>query len=928
MSVSRTIGWKLASALLAAGSLIMVAAVSRFVSPPFPDTTADNVLGQPDFVHNAANTPDAKSMFTNGGLARVAIDKSVSPNRVYVADTRNSRVLGYSSITALVNGAAANIVIGQPDFFSASCNTLGPSAKSLCGPEGVAVDSTGNLWVSDSNANNRVLEYNHPFAQSITSGFTANVVLGQGGSFTATACNNGGGPSKANFCDPEGIALDAGNHLWVADRTNSRVLEFNAPLTSDAANLVIGQPKFNTGSCNNGGVTKSSLCHADDVALDSNGNLYVSDYNNSRVLEYNTPLTVTGIAGSGDGIADRVWGQAGSFTASTCNNGGVSATSLCTPAGVGLDSSNKLYTVDTSNNRILEYDETTNPPSNTVANHVFGQGGSFTATNACNQGGLSAASLCNPQDVALSSSGLVAMDTSNNRVLKYNTPLFSQTANVVLGQPDFLHNAANSVDAEGMNGAHGITVDKNNHLYVADEQNSRVLGYTSTASFANGAPANLVIGQPDLFSGGCNNLGLSSSSLCNPLAVATDSAGNLYVSDLNNHRVLEYNAPFSQGISHGFTAHLVFGQAGSFTSNTCNLGGESAATLCNPDGLAVDVNSNLYVADRSNNRVVEYNTPLTVTAISGSGDTTADKEFGQGSAGTDFSHQNCGLSASSLCNPFGVAADASKNVYIADHDNNRVLEYKETTNPPGNFTANLEFGQGNGSGTDFTHNSPNSSGVNATGLNNPHKVTLDSQANLYVSDNANNRVLEYNTPLTVTSIPGSGNTTADMVFGQANSFTSNQCNFNGGPSNQSLCAPVGVALDTTADLLVGDFNNNRVLKFLKPLATPGAVTLSPSPLNFGKVATGSSLTLNVHATNTGSVPVLFTGLTITGTNAADFKVASNACSGYISAGVSCLIGVTFKPTSPAGTAETAKLTVFDNGSNSPQADTLNGTSDT
>jgi hypothetical protein len=200
--------------------------------------------------------------------------------------------------------------------------------------------------------------------------------------------------------------------------------------------------------------------------------------------------------------------------------------------------------------------------------------------------------------------------------------------------------------------------------------------------------------------------------------------------------------------------------------------------------------------------------------------------------------------------------------------------------------------------------------------------------NLFVSDGGNNRVLEYNTPLTVTAVAGSGDTTADTVFGQANSFTGNQCNFNGGPSNQSLCGPVGVALDSTADLLVGDFNNNRVLKFLKPLATPGVVTLSPIPRTFGNVAKGNSRTASVQATNTGSVPVLFSGVTITGINAADFKVASNTCSGYIKAATSCLIGLTFTPTSPIGTNETATLTVFDNGSNAPQSDTLSGTSAT
>jgi hypothetical protein len=86
------------------------------------DTTADLVLGQFNFAHNTPNLVDGSGLWMNlaGGdyNGDVAIDRSVSPNRLWVADTENNRVLGWSSVRAFSSHAPAEIVIGQPDFTS------------------------------------------------------------------------------------------------------------------------------------------------------------------------------------------------------------------------------------------------------------------------------------------------------------------------------------------------------------------------------------------------------------------------------------------------------------------------------------------------------------------------------------------------------------------------------------------------------------------------------------------------------------------------------------------------------------------------------------------------------------------------------------------------------------------------------------------
>lgn len=358
---------------------------------------------------------------------------------------------------------AADRVFGQPDFTHNVVNNGGLSAISLYANAGVALDAQGNLYVADTN-NNRVLQYNAP----LSAGATADRVFGQP-DFTHSTANNGG-ISANSLVAPNGVALDAQGNLYVADSGNNRVLVYDAPLSLGAtADHVFGQPDFTHNSSNNGGISANSLSFPASVALDAQGNLYVADGGNSRVLEYDAPLTT-------DRTAERVFGQP-DFTHSTVNNGGVSATSLYAPSGVALDAQGNLYVGDTNNHRVLEYNAplTTDP----TADHVFGQ--PDMDSNTINNGGLSAASLHSPRGVAVDALGnLYVADHTNNRVLKYNTPRSAgTTADRVFGQPDFTHNTANNggISASSLSTTSGVALDAQGNLYVADYGNSRVLQY-------------------------------------------------------------------------------------------------------------------------------------------------------------------------------------------------------------------------------------------------------------------------------------------------------------------------------------------------------------------------------------------------------------------------------------------------------------------
>ena len=349
------------------------------------------------------------------------------------------------------------------------------------------------------------------------------------------------------------------------------------------------------------------------------------------------------------------------------------------------------------------------------------------------------------------------------------------------------------ISAESLAAPSAALIDDTGRLYVADQANHRVLSYP-----VGSRAADLVYGQGGSFVDNTMNAGgISASSLDAPAGLAFEAAGdsdagssdagggatvNLYVADSGNHRILFFPAGST-------TATRVYGQSGSFT--TADPGSSpSADTLFQPNGLAVDGNGNLFVADALSHRVLRYP----------AGSTTADRVYGQLGDFTTRVANKSGLGADSLKNPTDVAIDATGGLFIADTGNWRVLHYSGSST-----TADRVYGQGGS----FVVALPNNGGISKTSLNLPQFVTSQG-GDLWVSDSSNNRVLRF---------PGSS-TTADRVLGQLGSFTTASANA-GGIGARSLRKPVGLAFNAAGDLFVGDSLNHRVLELAKTCATVG-----------------------------------------------------------------------------------------------------------
>ena len=364
-------------------------------------TTASRVYGQGgNFATNTVNMGGI-SATTLSGSTEITLDSS---GGLYVCDTYNHRVLYFAT-----GSTTASRVYGQGGNFATNTENKGdisapsnfppppppspvPSATSLNFPYSATVDSSGGLYVADSD-NNRLLYF-------ATGSTTVSRVYGQDGNF-ATATENMGGISATTLSGSNDVKLDSSGGLYVCDTYNRRVLYFATGSTT--ASRVYGQGGgFTTNTRNLGGISSTSLNEPFGVTLDSSGGLYVADQYNSRVLYFATGSTT----------ASRVYGQGNVFTTMTNNKGGISATSLNSPTGVTLDSSEGLYVSDL--NRVLYF-----ATGSTTASRVFGQDGNFTS-NTQNKGGISATSLYIPFNVALDSSGgLYVPDTLNHRVLYY-----------------------------------------------------------------------------------------------------------------------------------------------------------------------------------------------------------------------------------------------------------------------------------------------------------------------------------------------------------------------------------------------------------------------------------------------------------------------------------------------------------------------------
>ncbi len=635
------------------------------------------------------NLVDARSLYVPQA---VAVDTSASPPILYVADTGNHRVLAWRNAQDFANGAPADVVIGQRDMFSTI--PLGPGTTFTSGlnqPTGLAVDSSGRLFVLDAG-NNRVLRYPPPFGQPAGEPVLADLVIGQS-NFNSRAANAGGASARTLSLTSTrgpfrtGALFDAQGNLWVTDAGNHRVLRYPAASVGSgasngpAADRVLGQPDFT--SISPLGVSAANLLVKDrmnapsSLAFDNAGRLFVPDALN-RVLVF-APDPPSGAAAARlIGIVVRAAGEPAPPV--------VNATALNEPQGV-LVVNNFPLVIDSGNHRILRYDPVDLWPPETearvspAAQAVIGQNSLTSTTQARpNRGrpGIVGNGFSLPVQAAFAGGETFVVDAGNSRVLVFGDlssgPQASESspyeARRVLGQVGFDFGAPNLVEGRefwfnstSFAGA-GIAIDSRSsppRLYVADSLNHRVLGFRDARRVRPGDSADVVIGQPDLFHSTANyppteTAAPTASNLRLPSAVAVDPEGNLWVADLGNARVLRFRNPFANPAPLP-AADLVLGQS-DFTTRITDA---TSRTMSAPAGLAFAPDGVLAVADAAHHRVLVFRPPFT-------NGMSASLVIGQ----PDETTSSAGSSDNRFNGPRHAAIDSDGRLYVADSGNNRV----------------------------------------------------------------------------------------------------------------------------------------------------------------------------------------------------------------------------------------------------------------
>lgn len=359
---------------------------------------------------------------------------------------------------------------------------------------------------------------------------------------------------------------------------------------SPAATRVIGQKTFEGFATYQGGQPGADgLSSPTGNPVFAGDKLYLSDYGSNRVLGF------TGLPTGNGASASFVLGQS-TFESVAAGSG---AGGLSGPQGLASDGT-RFAVADTSHNRVLLYN-TLPADTGAEASFVIGQPDSTTTATGCDGVTLSGPSAAN-----ISNGRLIVADTSNNRVLVWNTLPTSDgaPADLVLGQKDFTHCVANDANADRVRDANpsattlflpnGVWSD-GTRLVVADNSNNRVLIWNQFPT-RDGQAADVVVGQTGFTVRGAAT---TATGLSSPCAVSGTPL-QLFVADCENHRVLVWN---QFPAANGAAAEVVLGQR-NLTSKV-QLAPPTSESFSFPNGIFLS-GSTVGVVDGGNHRVLLF----------------------------------------------------------------------------------------------------------------------------------------------------------------------------------------------------------------------------------------------------------------------------------------------------------------------------------
>jgi len=803
----------------------------------------------------------------------VAVDSS---NNVYIADQYNCVVRKVDTTNTITTIAGTGN----------SCGFSGDGGKGTAAqlyyPQGVGVDTFGNLYIGD---------YQNCVVRKVV--LSTDTISTVAGNHTCGYTGDGGTATSAELNVINGVAADSVGNLFIADEGNCVVRE----VTKSTGKISTIAGNHTCGFSGDGGVaTAAELNQVYGIAVNSGGTLVtVADYYNQRIRQFTVGGNINTVAGNGTACSGTCGSGSAATSAELYYPVGIAATSggtyyigdnynyvvdsftvggnlniaagnlspnvetlvnnvpatgvvLNYPFGIADDSSGNIYVADSHNFMVREAIKSSGLMTFFAGTGTYGYTG--------DGGAATSAEISYDYGVAKDSSGNVYIaDTNGNCLIReVKSGNISTLAGFVVSTTSTrcgsLGDGGPAIGAE-LYQPYGVAVDSKGNIYIADYYNQAVRkvsgGNITTIAGILGIAGYAGDGGP-----GTNAL------LYYPSAVAVDAAGNVFIADTNNCRVREVNA----------LTGIINTVAG---TGSCSFTGDGLAIangVAYPQGLAVDANDNLFIGDYDERvRWVSPNGIMTTIAGTGAGGYNGDG----------------GLATLAVLNePTGVALDPSGNILFSDYNNSRVRSIS-TFPAVGTSTGNLAFGLTSVGST----SSPETLIVSAFG------------------------------PVNLTNISTSTN------FSEADNCPASL-------TNGTTCTMYVYFVPTASGTLNGNvtINSNGYFSQVNTVNLTGlgsAIALTGAPLSFGnQLVKTTSAAKSVTVTNTGTTAIKMGAITLT--NSTDYTLSANTCpasGSNLNAASSCTISVTFGPKSSG--AKRGSVSIVDADPSSPQLIGLSGT---
>ena len=767
----------------------------------------------------------------------------------------------------------------RPGIITTVAGTFG--TLTLFNPEGVAVDTSGNIYIADS--------INQVIRKVAVSGGALSIVAG---TLSAPGSSgDGGAASSANLNNPTGVALDGAGNLYIADQGNGRIREVNAVTGIITTVAGGGNGQAGTDSYGDGGpATGAVLSGPNDVAVDALGNLYIADSFHGLVREVSASTgVITIVAGGGSGGGTDGIGDGAAATNAILDN----------PTGVAVDSAGNVYIADSGNSIIRQVNTAG------IINVVAGNG---SAGYAGDLGPATAAELTNPTGVRVDAAGNIYIsDLAANVIRKVNAA--SGMIQTVAGTGSSGYSGdSGSATAAALTNPQNLALDAAGNLYIADSSNN-VVRKVTVASSALTFPS-VSVGEASnaqfvtVSNIGTQTLNLSAVSLS--ANFAQKSSG---YSDCSASSTLATGADCIAAIAFVPTTTGALSGTLTVTGNSLNVAGTSQKAALTGTG---------------NNSAVPK-AVLSPTSLA-----FGNQNIGIASAAKTVTLSNTGAAALNILSiwlggtnssDFAVATTCGS---VLAAGANCTVSITFSPAAVGSRTASLMF-------TDSVASSPQSVSLTGTGTQpantsfNSASVTFGNQnvgtpsapATVTLTNTGTGALSISSIALTGTNAPDFAMTTtcgSTLAAGVSCSVTLTFSPSAAGTRSASLTFTDGAASSPQSVALTGTGIQTANTSF-----NPTSVTFANQ--NIGTSSAPATITL----TNTGAGSLSIASIVLSGINAPDFAMTTT-CGSTLAAGASCGVTLTFSP-SAAGT-RSASLSFADSAASSPQGIAITGTGTT